>query len=178
MTDNVLNRWCRTGLLVAAVPLVLSAQPTGPDLQEVWVGSGTLTNDWTDASDPKLALKCVYTGKAQPPSITLTLPSTSGDGQLALDMPSPGPSCPPLRKRFQIRATIAGTRVTFTDPAGDRWRLSMTDDLLSGDVLWDVASDSPAEALAVGFTYQPPLRPWDVPLTRMYGKVALRRSRE
>lgn len=164
----------RMVLLAAAVPLVLSAQSTGPS--GTWVGSGTLTNNWTDANDPKIALRCVYTGKTQPPSITLILPSAGGLGQLVLDIPSSSTSCPPLRKRFQIRAEIAGTRLTFTDPAGDRWRLTFTDHLLNGEVTWNASEENPSEALAVGFTYREPLRPWDVPLTRLFGKVTLRRA--
>lgn len=162
-------------LLVAAVmPLLLSAQSAG--LSGTWVGSGTLTNNWTDASDPKIALRCVYTGKAQPPSITLTLPAAGGLGQLVLDIPSRSAACPALRKRFQVRAEIAGTRLTFTDPAGNRWALTLTEDLLKGEVAWRASDENPSEALAVGFTYRPPLRPWDVPLTRLSGKVTLRRS--
>ncbi|MBI4477617.1 MAG: hypothetical protein HY654_10615 [Acidobacteria bacterium] len=164
----------RSVLVAAVVPAILSAQSTG--LGGTWVGSGTLANNWTDAGDPKIALRCVYTGKAQPPSITLTLPSGGGLGQLVLDIPSSSASCPPLRKRFQIRAEIAGTRLTFTDPAGDRWSLTLTEDLLNGEVAWRVSEENPGEALAVGFTYRQPLRPWDVPLTRLFGKVTLRRS--
>ncbi len=160
--------------VVAVAPVVLPAQSTG--LGGRSEGSAALTNSWTDAGDPRIALRCVYTGKAQPPSIRLSLPSGGDLGQLVLDIPSSDASCPPLRKRFQIRVEIAGTRLTFTDPAGDRWTLTLTEDLLTGEVTWRASGENPSEALAVGFTYGQPLRPWDVPLTRLFGKVTLRRA--
>ncbi|MEX2273692.1 MAG: hypothetical protein WD690_19655 [Vicinamibacterales bacterium] len=162
-----------TRIVIAAV--VLTVQSAG--LHGVWTGSGTLSNDWTDAGDPKIALQCVYTGKAQPPSMTLSLPAGEGLGLLVLDIPSSSASCPPLRKRYQIRATITGTRMTFTDPAGNRWSLTATEDLLKGEVKWMPGDENPDEALALGFSYRPPLRPWDVPFTRLFGTVTLKRAR-
>lgn len=164
----------RLMLIATVASLVVAAQSTGA--AGTWVGAGTLTNDWAHASNPRTALRCVYTGKAQPPAITLTIPSGAGVGQLVLDIASSSGACPPLRKRFQIRAERVGTRLTFTDPAGDRWSLIVTDDLLSGDVTWSASEKNPSEALAVGFAYSAPLRPWDVPLTRLSGKVTLRRA--
>ena len=156
-----------------AFPMLMAAQPASPTGR--WVGSGTLTNTWTLESDAHIALRCEYIGKMQPPAITLSLPSAAAVGDLILDFPPPTSSCPPLRKRFQFRAQVSAARITFIDAAGDRWTLAMTGDLLTGDILWVPEPDMPGEALAVGFTYQPPLRPWDVPLTRLSGKVTLRR---
>ena len=90
-----------------------------------------------------------------------------------LDMPSPSLSCPALRRHYQLRVVVVGTRLTFTDPAGARWTLNLTDDLLQGEVAWRASPENPSESLAVGFAYQPPLRPWDVPRTRLSGKVTL-----
>jgi hypothetical protein len=148
------------------------------DLSGTWIGSGTLTNDWSDADSPAIRLQCNYTGKAEPPAITLTLGESVSLNVLALSMPAQNRSCPPLRKRYQVRAIIDGTRVRFIDPAGDRWELNLTDDLLSGTVTWAPNPDLSGEALFVGadFVYSRPLRPWDVPLTRLFGKVALRKS--
>lgn len=101
------------------------------DLTGTWVGSGTLTNNWTDPDNRKISLRCAYTGKLEPPSVTLSIEATSGAGRLMVTMPAPSRSCPALRKDFQIRAIASGTRMTFTDPAGDRWDLMLTDDLLS-----------------------------------------------
>jgi hypothetical protein len=134
-----------------------------------------LSNDWADPDDPRIALRCTYTGKLEPPSIRLSLPPGDGLGQLVLDVAPANASCPPLRKRYQIRARIDGTRITFTDPAGNRWRLTATEELLKGDVKWQPSAENPGEALAVGFTYRAPLRPWDVPLTRLFGTATLKR---
>lgn len=164
--------------LTALAALTLSGRPSAqaPELAGAWIGSGTLTNTWVDADDPRIRLVCKYEGKVQPPAVRLTIAAEGALGRLVLDMPSSSESCPPLRKSYQIRAAASGTRVTFSDPAGDRWTLELTDDLLGGAVIWDGSSPNPNEALAVGFRYSPPLRPWDVPLTRLSGKVTLRRA--
>lgn len=165
-----------TRLMLPAVlaSCVISAQV--PDPRGSWIGSGTLTNNWRDADNPRIGLRCVYTGKAQPPSITLNLPAT-GLGTLVLNIPSADRSCPPLRKRYQMGAQVDGTRVTFVDPAGHRWRLAFTGALLTGDVTYQPLPQSADEALftGAGFTYREPLRPWDVPRTRLSGKVTFRR---
>jgi hypothetical protein len=165
-------------LVAAALAIVLTSAPaTAIDLAGTWVGSATLTNSWTDAVDPGFGLRCAYAGTLKPPSITITLPRGGGVGRLILDMPAPeGGRCPALRKTYQIHGEISGTRLTIDDPAGNRWTLGLTDDLLSGDVSWDGRAPSRSEALAVGFRYAPPLRPWDVPLTRLTGKVELQRQ--
>jgi len=162
-------------LFIAFVPTAMLAQSAS--LSGTWVGSGTLTNNRTDAGNPQSTLSCPYTGGAQPPSVILRIPPGDGLGELILAIASPGESCPPLRKRFSIRANVTGTRVTFTDPAGDRWSLSLTDDLLTGQVAWFPSDENPGEALFVGFAYQAPLKAWDVPRTRLFGKVTLRRGR-
>jgi hypothetical protein len=93
-------------------------------------------------------------------------------------MPAPaGARCPALRKTYQILAQVAGTRLTFSDGAGNRWDMQRTDDLLNGVVVWDGSAPNPNETLASGFRYSPPLRPWDSPLTRLSGKVTLARGK-
>ena len=144
---------------------------TGAALTGTWTGSGTLTNSWTDDEDPTIRLECAYVGKANPPSVTLLI----GVGSLILNMPPPRDACPPLRKNFQIRPEISGTRLTFVDPAGDRWDLALTDDLLTGTVRWDREARRQDEDLfvGVGFAYAPPVIPWRHPKTRLTGKVTL-----
>ena len=165
------------GVLAISGVVVLPAQTApGVALTGRWVGSGTLTNDWSDAENAQLRLRCDYTGRAQPPSIVLSIPAEGGVGRLLVNMPAPSAGCPVLSKDFQIRAVIAGTRMAFLDPAGDRWDLALTDDLLTGTVAWDPRADVPGESLAVDFRYLPPLRPWDLPRTRLTGKVTLARG--
>lgn len=165
----------KTLLFIALVPTALLAQSSS--LSGTWVGSGALTNNWTDADNPESTLSCAYNGGVQPPSVVLRIPPGDGLGELILAIPSSSETCPPLRKRFSIRAQISATRVTFTDPAGDRWSLILTNDLLTGQVAWTPSDDNPSESLATGFTYREPLKAWDVPRTRLFGKVTLRRAR-
>lgn len=166
-------------LLGVAAAAVLAGAPSQTTralmLAGTWAGSGTLTNNWTDAENPQYRLQCEYVGKLEPRSVTLSISATGEAGHLILDMPSPRPACPRLRKNYLVRADVRGTRATILDPAGHRWDLGLTDDLLTGTVTWTPRGPDPREALAVGFTYSPPLRPWDVPLTRLSGKVTLAR---
>lgn len=160
-------------LLVLA--MTVGARPPGQlpapaDLTGTWVGSAALSNDWRD-------VHCRYTGKEKPPSVTLLLQEAGNmaNGSIAIDIPAAtGSGCPVLKKHYVIRAEITGTRLTFSDPAGNRWTLTRTSDLLKGEVVWDGSAPYPNEALAVGFS----TRTGDVPLTRLSGTITLSRRIE
>ncbi len=148
--------------VVAPRPGQLSAPA---DLTGTWIGSASLSNDWRD-------LHCRYIGNEKPPSVTLLLQQAGNiaNGSMAIDiLPAPGSGCPALKKNYVIRAEIAGTSVTFSDPAGNHWTLTRTTDLITGKVVWDGSAPYPNEALAIGFST--PLG--DVPLTRLSGSIAL-----
>ena len=91
-------------------------------------------------------------------------------GGLTIGIPSGAPLCPDLFKTYVFTANVSSTSVRFSDPAGHLWALSVTEDLLQGKMAWDGSSGA-REALAVG-TSRPS---GDTPLTRLSGKVALKR---
>ena len=130
-----------------------------------WKGTAALTND----SSPTT---CRYEGGAE--STVLKLQSSDAGPRAIVRLEvagTPGSGCPPLQKRYEAtNVVIAGSAVSFLDPAGQEWTLALREGRLVGLVAWKGGGKD--EPLALGFA--PPGGP--PPLTRLSGEVALDRA--
>ena len=155
-------------IAMAGSPRLMAQLTPARDLTGTWVGSGTFTNDWR-------GWRCEYAGSMIPRSVVMGLgqAGTRVEGWVTVDVASQGSGCPLLRKKYTIAdGTVSATGLSFSDPAGHRWTLSFTTDLLQGTVTWNGSSPNPREALAVGISGPT----GDTPLTRLNGKVRLTRA--
>jgi hypothetical protein len=112
---------------------VASAAPQRPDVSPFtgpWAGGGRFTSEAG-------AQACEYVGLAEPPSVSVVLEGASGPsgGQVSLDLPAAGASCPALRARYRIEdVRVSGNSVGFADAAGNQWRVTLRDGRLQGMV--------------------------------------------
>ena len=130
-----------------------------------WKGTAVLTNDGSP-------MACRYEGAAE--SAVLKVQSTDAGPRAIVRLEiagTPGSGCPPLHKRYEAtNVVIAGSAVSFLDPAGHEWSLAMREGRLVGLVAWKGGGKD--EPLAEGFA--PPGGP--APLTRLSGEVVLDRT--
>jgi hypothetical protein len=132
-----------------------------------WKGSATLTNDFPPSS-------CRYEGVTEPPAVILKLQTEDGHSRVVVRLEVPGATgsqCPPLHKRYEIAdVKMMAASLTFTDPAGHDWALTLRDGKLTGLVSWKGGGTD--EPLAEGFVLPDRVSP----LTRLSGEVTLTRS--
>jgi hypothetical protein len=155
--------------LVLASTLSMGAAPRAedapPSVFGTWKGTAALTND----SSPTT---CRYEGAAE--STVLKLQSSEAGPRAIVRLEvagTPGSGCPPLQKRYEAtNVVIAGSAVSFLDPAGHEWTLALREGRLVGLVAWKGGGKD--EPLALGFA--PP--GGSPPLTRLSGEVALDRA--
>ena len=163
MPERLLSLVLVLTLSIGAAPRAQEGAPAG--VFGSWKGTAALTND----SSPTT---CRYEGAAE--SAVLKLQSTDAGPRaiVRLEIPgTPGSDCPPLHKRYEAtNVVIAGSAVSFLDPAGHEWSLALREGRLVGLVAWKGGGKD--EPLAEGFA--PPGAP--APLTRLSGEVALDRA--
>ena len=153
--------------LASALSIGAAPQPPEPAPASVfgtWKGTATLTND----SSPTT---CRYEGTPESAVVKLQAAETGPRAIVRLEIPgTPGSGCPPLSKRYEAtNVVIAGSAVSFIDPAGHEWSLALREARLVGLVAWKGGGKD--EPLAEGFA--PP--GGTAPLTRLSGEVALDR---
>ena len=109
------------------------AAPQRPDVSPFtgpWAGGGRFTSDAG-------AHACEYLGAAEPPSVSVVLEGASGPsgGQVSLDLPAAGTSCPALKARYRIEdVRVSGNSLGFADAAGNQWHVTLRDGRLQGMV--------------------------------------------
>jgi hypothetical protein len=153
-------------LLVLLVALSsVRAQEPPPSLAGTWKGTLRLSND----SPPTT---CRYEGDDG--SAVLKVQGAE-EGLRAIvrveAAGTPGSGCPPLRKRYEAtNVVVAGSALSFIDPAGHEWTLALREGRLAGLMAWKGGGKD--EPLAEGFV--PP--GGSPPLTRLSGEVSLARA--
>ena len=150
-------------LSIGAAPRAQDATPAG--LFGTWKGTAALTND----SPPTT---CRYEGAKDSAVIKLQSAEAGPRAIVRLEIAgTPGSGCPPLSKRYEAtNVVIAGSAVSFLDPAGHEWSLALREGRLVGLVAWKGGGKD--EPLAAGFA--PP--GGAIPLTRLSGEVGLDRA--
>ena len=152
-----------SALSIGAAPRAQEGAPAS--VFGTWKGTATLTNE----SSPTA---CRYEGAVE--STVIKVQSTDAGPRAIVRLEiagTPGSGCPPLRKRYEAtNVVIAGSAVSFLDPAGHEWSLALREGRLVGLVAWKGGGKD--EPLADGFT--PPGGP--PPLSRLSGEVALDRT--
>ena len=160
MLKRLLSLTLASALTIGATPRAQEAAPAS--VFGTWKGTAALTND----SSPTT---CRYEGAAE--STVLKLQSTDAGPRAIVRLEIagvPGSGCPPLHKRYEAtNVVIAGSAVSFLDPAGHEWSLAVREGRLVGLVAWKGGGKD--EPLAEGFA--PP--GGTAPLTRLSGEVAL-----
>lgn len=155
--------------LALASTLSIGAAPTADDAPAgvfgTWKGTAALTND----SSPST---CRYEGGAESAVLKLQTSDAGPRAVVRLEVAGvPGSGCPPLQKRYEAtNVVIAGSAVSFLDPAGQEWTLALREGRLVGLVAWKGGAKD--EPLALGFA-PPGGAP---PMTRLSGEVALDRT--
>lgn len=161
--SRVVSLALASALSTGAVPHVQEQAPAS--VFATWKGTATLTND-------SLPTTCRYEGGAESAVLKLQSADSGPRAIVRLEIAgTPGSGCPPLRKRYEAtNVVIAGSAVSFLDPAGHEWSLALREGRLVGLVAWKGGGKD--EPLAEGFA--PP--GVAAPLTRLSGEVALDRS--